>query len=204
MPRINDSTIRFSIFPTLVYAVECFDLIDDVKNACDSVDWSETYRSSHSDSYSSKIPIFGIDNNIDLVQKIEQSGNYTLIELGYTNQLQMTTNWFTKTSPYKGIGRHNHTNSFWSSVYYFDDDCGYLSFTKDMNAITVPTTNDNPELKMFGDISFPAKKGTLLLFPSYLPHYVEINNFDKERFSLAMNFMPVGRCGVADSTYDYK
>ena len=60
MPLIKDSTIRFSIFPTLVYVVECFDLIDDVKNACDSVDWSETYRSSHSDSYSSKIPIFGI------------------------------------------------------------------------------------------------------------------------------------------------
>ena len=72
-----------------------------------------------------------------------------------------------------------------------------------MNSITVPSMNEDPELKMFGDISFPAKKGVLLLFPSYLPHYVEINNFDKERFSLAMNFMPFGRCGVADSTYDY-
>ena len=57
MQKINDGTFRYSIFPTLVYVVECYDLIDDVKKACEEVDWSETYRSSHSDSYSSKIPI---------------------------------------------------------------------------------------------------------------------------------------------------
>ena len=204
MQKISDGTFRYSIFPTLVYVVECHDLIDDVTKAWEEVDWSETYRSSHSDSYSSKIPIFGIDKNIDLIQKFEEKINQTLSELRYSNQFKMTTSWFTKTRPYKGIGRHNHTNSFWSSVYYFRDDCGYLSFQKDMNSITVPSMNEDPELKMFGDISFPAKKGVLLLFPSYLPHYVEINNFDKERFSLAMNFMPFGRCGVADSTYDYK
>ena len=32
----------------------------------------------------------------------------------------------------------------------------------------------------------------------------EQDNIDEPRYSLAMNYMPIGRCGDDDSTYDYR
>ena len=39
------------------------------------------------------------------------------------------------------------------------------------------------------------KEGDLILFPSWVPHYVDKNNTDKERISLAFNTFPIGEMG---------
>tara|TARA_B100000927_G_scaffold286435_1_gene277931 strand:- start:25 stop:237 length:213 start_codon:yes stop_codon:yes gene_type:complete len=56
---------------------------------------------------------------------------------------------------------------------------------------------------MCGDIHFPAMKGKMIIFPSTLLHHVKVNKTEKIRYSLAMNFMPVGIAGCGDSVYYY-
>ena len=46
--------------------------------------------------------------------------------------------------------------------------------------------------------------GKLILFPSDMEHYVSENQSGRDRYSLAMNFMPDGLCSWYDSEYDYK
>ena len=188
---------RHKIFPTLVYTLDCSDLIEPVQKLLDSIKWEDEFQGQSDDLYI-------LQKDTDLSKDFVKRVNSTLSEINYSSSLQMTTSWFNKTYVFNGIGRHIHTNSFWSSVFYFEENCGDLFFNKDHSAITVPVTKENVELQMFGEMSFPAEKGTLILFPSYLPHYVEQDNIDEPRYSLAMNYMPIRRCGDDDSTYDYR
>ena len=87
---------------------------------------------------------------------------------------------------------HNHTNSIVSGVWY-------LSTTPNSGNFLVHTDN-----KLFGNVlDFPRKdnlfnsndcaflpqNGDLILFPSNLKHSVAPNKSDKERLSLAFNYM---------------
>ena len=190
--------IRYNIFPTLVYVLNLSDLIEPVKDLMKSVTWKDEVNGGQSKN------VHILDSNKILLKQFENKVNDTLSEIQYDVPLQLTTSWFTKTKPYGRIGMHTHTNSMWSSVYYFDDDCGYLSFTKDAPQINVDFQNKDHNLQMFGDVKFPASKGSMILFPSSLTHHLDVNDFDKYRYSFAMNFMPIGLCRHADSTYEYK
>ena len=117
--------IRYNIFPTLVYVLNLSDLIEPVKDLMKSVTWKDEVNGGQSKN------VHILDSNNTLSKQFENKVNDTLSELQYDVPLQITTSWFTKTKPHGRIGMHTHTNSMWSSVYYFDDDCGYLSFTKD-------------------------------------------------------------------------
>ena len=92
-----------------------------------------------------------------------------------------------------GVGEkshvHNHKNSFYSGVYYFDktydENIGKLCFenpVNDLSSFYVNFTSYNyinaPNLKVKPE---PKK---LVLFPSYLRHSVELNRSKKNRRSL--------------------
>ena len=185
---------RFNIFPTLVYYVNCSDLIDPVKEILKSVKWNDDWTGQSQDLYVLK-------SNPKIAKVFEDRVNSALSEIQYCLPFKLTTSWFSKTKPYGSITRHNHTNSFWSAVYYFHDNCGNLSFTKDVPAINVDFKSKEHTTQMYGETMFPAKKGHILLFPSTLHHHLAVNNFDKDRFSLAMNFMPSGMHHGHDSSY---
>ncbi len=188
---------RFNLFPTLVYVVECSDLIEPVKDLMKSVSWREGYPYQSEDLYI-------LNSNSELAKEFENRVNITLSEIKYDIPFRLTTSWYTRTLPYKSIGRHNHTNSYWSTVFYFDDDCGELTFIKDYPDISLNSSADDINLQMFGEASIPAQKGVMLLFPSSLFHTLKVNNTNKERYSLAMNFMPNGMSFRHDSSYEYK
>ena len=80
---------------------------------------------------------------------------------------------------------------------------GQTSYRLSHPAINVNFHNKDHSTQMYGEVKFPAKKGHMLLFPSSLHHHLEINNFDKERYSLALNFMPSGMIHSQDSSYYY-
>ena len=110
-------THRFNIFPTLVYIVDCSDLIEPVKDLLKSVTWNDDWNGQ-----SENVHI--LNSQPKLIEEFQNRVNLSLSELKYELPLKLTTSWFTKTTPYGSIGRHNHSNSFWSTVYYFNDDCG--------------------------------------------------------------------------------
>ena len=188
---------RIQLFPTLIYDVECSDLIDDVLEEFNKSTWENDWCNRNDN-------VFSLKNNKKLVKKIEGIVNESLSEIEYTVPLKMSTSWFTRISP-GDIGRnHYHTNSFYSGIFYFQDDNSRLVVTKELPQIHVPFKTKNFGLVAAGDVGLEAIKGHMLLIPGYIRHYIELNINNKNRNSLAMNFMPKGFCYADDSSYNYK
>jgi uncharacterized protein (TIGR02466 family) len=85
---------------------------------------------------------------------------------------------------------HNHPNSILSGVYYLQApaDAGVISFGDPRSAAQMLV----PPLKEFSlwtlpKISYQPQAGTMLLFPSWLLHGVEMNRSDDVRISLSFN-----------------
>ena len=115
----------------------------------------------------------------------------------YDNEFIITTSWFTHTKDGKFGNFHNHSNSMFSGVFYFTDDNSsikFQNFNKNTSFNIIPK-----EFNVFNSSSWEIKppKGTILLFPSEVYHYVNISN--KDRKSLAFNIVPVGEYGGGDS-----
>ena len=194
---------RFKLFPSLVYVVDCHELIDDVKKACEQIDWADDSRVNPDGSNISSIKYaLQLGNHSQLIGKFEKKLNDTIKELNYDNWMELTTSWFTKTPPNKMITTHYHTNSLWSGVFYYEDS-DHLTLSRGPNQIFAQTSVQDPELMMCGEVHFPAMKGKMIIFPSTLNHHVRPNKTEKTRYSLAMNFMPVGTTGCGDSVYHY-
>ena len=118
----------------------------------------------------------------------------------------ISTSWLTVTEPGEGSQsqHHFHKNSFFSGVYYYDDyedDAAELEFMTPLEY-----HNDyyiEPEdYNLYNSTSWriSPQKNMLVLFPSYLKHKVNEHKGKKPRYSLAMNFIPVGEYGTSDST----
>lgn len=171
----------------------------------------EEWRERHSDSKSEKnierhriLEKFPTTKNI-----LENYVNKALGEIvGYKANFSITSSWITLTPKGSKSQMHSHKNSFWSGVYYFDDNYGdksgrltfqnpiaynlssFLIETKKVDTSTTPGLHIRPKSKC------------LILFPSYIYHEIETHHEDGDRHSLAFNIAPTGLYGDGDSTYD--
>ena len=122
----------------------------------------------------------------------------------------ITTSWITWTSNGDISQIHNHRNSFWSGVYYFQDEYPEGSATiqffnpleklSDVVMMGSDLTERNPINSSGWEFNPEPKQ--LIFFPSYLEHQVMKHTIDKIRCSLAFNIMPMGKWGDGDSTFD--
>ena len=191
---------RFNIFPTLVYCVDCMDLVDDVESILKYAKWEEENNISNDQKILFKY-------NMGLVGRIEDKVNECLSEIEYEVPFKMTTCWFNQVRVNYNVREHYHTNSSWSSVLYFSKsvkDNSNITFCKRNPAINPVCNTKNIDMLMYGDVTFPANYGEMLIFPSDLSHAVQTNTNKETRYSMAMNFMPFGQCGMLDSFYDYR
>ena len=122
----------------------------------------------------------------------------------------ITTSWITYTKKGGQSSNHNHRNSFWSGVYYFQDDypkgSAHLKLNSPISGLgdVFFAKNDCQEICASNSevVNIQPESKMLILFPSYLKHEVSIHQIDKKRLSLAFNIMPVGRWGESDSSID--
>ena len=188
---------RIQLFPTLIYDVECPDLIDDVLEEFSKVKWKHGWANINDNN-------FTLEDNQTLTHKFEEIVNETLSEIEYTVPLKMSTSWFTRIPPGDVGVNHYHANSFYSGIFYFQDNNSKLVVAKELPQIHVPFKTTDFGLVSAGDIGFEAKKGHMMLIPGNIRHYIQQNLTNKDRNSLAMNFMPDGFCHAEDSSYNYK
>jgi hypothetical protein len=186
----------YRLFPTVVGDATREDLVKPVQKVIDSLsenDWAK---------YTSK--------SVNVLQKhpkIKKEFTKTVKEflrLGMLIQqdITMTTSWLTKNTPSMfAEHRHRHTNCWYSAVFYLQDN-SHIKFERDNPQIYVAPKEWNMDNS--STYTLVGKKGTLFIFPSFTFHtpMKGDSNFDI-RYSLAMNFMPVGTVGDRDSTYTY-
>ena len=41
MKKLEDGTLQFSIFPTIIHVLDFSDLVDDVEKICNGVEWTK-------------------------------------------------------------------------------------------------------------------------------------------------------------------
>ena len=124
--------------------------------------------------------------------------------LNYNNKFGITTSWLTKSENRQQTGIHNHRNSFYSGVYYYDNEynsnCGDLIFTSPLAEVSdFDIEPEDSTLNLYGVRPEPK---LLVFFPSYIKHQFQPNYSNISRYSLAFNIIPIGKYGVSDSTCD--
>ena len=110
----------------------------------------------------------------------------------------ITTSWFARLKKGGKIHHHNHCNSWYSCLLYFDDDYTGATPLKLENPLFVFNHFDIEEEpdSFYRVIPEPNK---IFFFPSYLKHMSDVQIEDKTRYSLAWNIYPKGKIGHDDS-----
>lgn len=90
--------------------------------------------------------------------------------------------------------KHVHPGSMVSGVFWIKcpDNCGSLNFDNPKLFVEFPLYNkidDNckRQLNYYSNYTFIPTEGTLVLFPSHMEHYVDPNESDEDRISIAFN-----------------
>ena len=126
--------------------------------------------------------------------------------MSWKQEFMITTSWITECEPSQDCQLHNHRNSFYSGVYYYDEyenTSGNIKFENpvfSLNCFYVKSQESNIHNSHHWNI--PPQKNKLLFFPSYLKHQIDKHDGENNRKSLAFNIVPIGEYGEGDSTYN--
>jgi len=123
----------------------------------------------------------------------------------YENDFEITTSWGTKTPTNSFCQFHSHKNSFFSGVFYLDDDdeAGPLEF-QNFNLTSREMYLHTSESNVYNSALWRIQpcKNLLVIFPSYLHHRIGLNKSKFDRYSIAFNIFPYGKIGKNDSFVD--
>jgi uncharacterized protein (TIGR02466 family) len=104
--------------------------------------------------------------------------------------VNITTCWAIVNGKLASNSLHNHPNSILSGVYYLKtpEDCGgiYFNDPRPASQMLVPPVVDF-NLWTFPKVSYKPHAGTMLLFPSWLLHGVEMNMSEELRVCISFN-----------------
>ena len=100
---------------------------------------------------------------------------------------------------------HVHGDTY-SGVFYLSapEGSGKLSIVNPaINRMWQGTQLTDKKNQFTGEsIKIEPEEGNIILFPSYIPHYVETNNHDEERISISFNViaLPKGSINSVNTT----
>jgi uncharacterized protein (TIGR02466 family) len=112
--------------------------------------------------------------------------------------LRITQSWFNKIKPQKFHAIHDHRNSYLSGVLYINclqnDSLNFED--RDMGrGVNIEFQKKKATLWNAGRAKVGVKEGDLIIFPSSIQHFVDVNETNKERISLSFNTFPMGKLG---------
>ena len=128
---------------------------------------------------------------------------------GLDHTFGMSTSWFTITRKGERVNKHRHRNSFWTGVYYYDEEY------EERNGAALELHHPLP---YYGDYFLKPSRGNklnflnyfirpepklLVLFPSYVEHAVTEYLGDYPRHSIAFNIVPTSEYGQGDSMNNF-
>jgi uncharacterized protein (TIGR02466 family) len=120
-------------------------------------------------------------------------------QLKISNDFKISSSWLTKTEPNHESHFHRHYNCYYSGVLYIDtDEGGEIVFDNmaDERFLLNKIEDNNYNTRSF---IFETKNKMIIFFPSDIHHKIAENKTNKDRYSVAFNFYPIGNIGVRDS-----
>lgn len=123
-------------------------------------------------------------------------------------RLEIERSWINVFEPGAQEAQHSHDGSLFSCSYYVEapKNCGCIVMPDPIGArrsyreFTKTAGNELPTRR---EIAVEPQPGRLVMFESWLPHYVQCNKSDRVRISIAMNLREApARVAVADAARD--
>lgn len=170
------------------------DLIQQYKIYLDNLEYITSYSNTHKGTLNQQVL-----NDPSLsklkVLILKQSKEY-LKSLGFVfEDVKIINSWGTKLNFNGKSSKHIHSNSFISGVYYLEDSSNITfhdpladKWMFSLKKTLIQDINRSPTL------SYTPQPNSLILFPSYLHHEIEINE-KNNRMSIAFNIIPTGELG---------
>ena len=137
---------------------------------------------------------------------------YNFLKVAPEISTTITTSWFARIKKGGAIHNHNHTNSWYSGLLYFDDDytgaapLALENPTHVFSHFDMIALNDQAQYRQNAYYEVIPQPNKLFFFPSYIKHMSGVQLADKTRYSLAWNIYPKGKIGLnnSDSYLDTK
>ena len=109
---------------------------------------------------------------------------YTQHVMGHFMKFDICQSWITKTSEGQVAASHNHGQFDIAGVYYYKTNMkdGAIKFSNPCSG-----AQDSRAWMQIHDVRIQPKVGTLILFPAWLDHSVDLNNTKDDRMSMAFN-----------------
>ena len=106
---------------------------------------------------------------------------------GYVTQKRININYWTNVNDTGGGNvLHTHEKDCFAAVYYLDaEDTGLIHFSNPANVLT----QCNRQSPFTRAMSLPPEDNSLILWPAWIPHEVEVNQSNKQRINLAFSIM---------------
>jgi uncharacterized protein (TIGR02466 family) len=122
-------------------------------------------------------------------------------------RLEIERSWINLFKPGAQEAQHSHDGSLLSCSYYVDapKDCGCIVMPDPIGARRsyreyTKTAGTHPLTRR--EIAVEPQPGRLVMFESWLPHYVQCNKSDRVRISIAMNLREAAQPAAAQRTRD--
>lgn len=116
----------------------------------------------------------------------------TQINLSPNRELNLINFWINVNSKDNSNKPHNHPASIFSAVYYVsaESDSGKIVFEHPSHFMDYwwRSICEGDTMPSYNNVSVEPLPGKLVIFPSWLKHFVEPNNNSKPRISIAFNF----------------
>ena len=185
------------MFPTLVWKIQLEEQLRNMISAralpALSLMRSQKLPLTPGQGWQSVQTLHTLEEFQDLVSPVRDAvaGVLKFLRIGY-DVFEITACWATILAPGAAHRVHDHPNNFLSGVYYLRTHAGADTINfhdprSQAGIIRPPVTEltaENTEL-----VVLRVTDGTLLLFPAYLRHSVDVNASRADRISISFNIM---------------
>jgi uncharacterized protein (TIGR02466 family) len=187
---------NYSLFPSIVTETEC-NLYRCIRE--DLINWIYNYQSktegvvhSNRGGWQSPPNFHELESFLEFKEYIL---SHTFQSLSYYKcNFNLSNMWININKKGDYNIAHNHPNSILSGVFWVKspDNCGKLVFDSPNNftegsLLNSIDENVRQERNYSFTFNFTPNEGTLILFPSHLQHFVESNESNEDRISIAFN-----------------
>ena len=126
--------------------------------------------------------------------------SFTKEHLKISNDFKVSSSWLTKTEPNHYSHYHRHNNCYYSGVFYIEtnEDGGEIMFDN-MTDERFMLNKIEDNVYNTKNFTFKTKDKMIIFFPSDIHHKIAENKTNKDRYSIAFNFYPIGHIGDFDS-----
>ena len=191
------------MFPTVLYNVKDVLSVDSFESIKQYI--VESYEENPKDNWQSESSIHEWDEFKDLTKSVMDIGKYVFNNLKFEYEdFEITEMWANVSKQNEGHHVHTHQNNIYSGVFYIKSGNGirFLDPRPAANVLSPSMKEYNSENSNI--CGFPSTENTMLLFPSWLQHYVPRNRNTENRISISFNLMLRGLVGSKGSLQSAK